>query len=232
MAFTANDFGLWAPALAPVVHQSWLIALQDRVEGAYNSCEQRVFPPRKHLFSALQHTPPRAVRCIIIGQDPYHGENQAHGMSFSVEKGVAIPPSLRNIYKELYTDLGITPASHGCLEFWAKQGVLLLNNVLTVYEGQANSHQKWGWSQFTSEIINIVEQQQQPIAYILWGRYAQKKGEDCNIGRNGFPRLIIKSNHPSPLSASRGFFGSRPFSQVNTFLRENGVEEICWQLPE
>ena len=141
-----------------------------------------------------------------------------------------MPRSVKNIYKELDSDLGLSVPDHGNLEHWAEQGVLMLNDVLTVYEGQANSHKGWGWERFTSRLIDIVEAQPRPVAYILWGKSAQKKVEQNHLGAGDWPRLIVKSNHPSPLSASRGFFGSRPFSQVNDFLRVNGAETIDWQL--
>ena len=147
-----------------------------------------------------------------------------------MRKGVAIPRSLRNIYKEMNADLELPIPEHGCLTKWAEQGVLLLNNVLTVYDGEANSHKKWGWQKFTSALIDIVEQQPQPIVYILWGKMAQQKVAENHLGAGAYPRLILCSNHPSPLSASRGFFGSRPFSKANDFLMENGAEPIDWRI--
>lgn len=230
MAFTEEDFAQWAPYLADIKQNNWYGALERRVEEAYAAAQPRVFPPREDLFTALRLTAPAQIKCVIIGQDPYHGQGQAHGLSFSVKKGIPIPRSLRNIYKELYADLGIEAPEHGCLEHWAKQGVLMLNDVLTVYEGQANSHKNWGWEQFTSELIELVEKQPQPVAYILWGKSAQKKVAQNHLGEGNAPRLILQSNHPSPLSASRGFFGSKPFGQVNAFLRANGAEEIDWSL--
>ncbi len=230
MAFTEKDFAQWAPCLAEIQEKDWFQALEARVEEAYRVSEPRVFPPREDLFTALRLTPPDQIKCVIIGQDPYHELGQAHGLSFSVKKGTAIPRSLRNIYKELQADLGFEAPDHGCLEHWAEQGVLMLNDVLTVYEGEANSHKKWGWELFTSELIRLVEEQPQPIAYILWGKSAQKKMIQNHLGEGPMPRLILQSNHPSPLSASRGFFGSKPFHKVNEFLRANGVTEIDWQL--
>lgn len=230
MAFTQQDFARWAPYLTSIQQELWFQELENRVEAAYAKGEPRVFPPRENLFTALRLTAPEQVKCVIIGQDPYHELGQAHGLSFSVKKGTPIPRSLRNIYKELYSDLGIEAPEHGCLEHWAEQGVLMLNDVLTVYEGEANSHKKWGWEKFTSELIRLVEEQPQPIAYILWGKSAQKKIVQNHLGEGTAPRLIVQSNHPSPLSASRGFFGSHPFSQVNAFLREHDVQEIDWQI--
>ena len=231
MTFSEHDLGAWAPYLQPLQQQSWYAELTNRVESAYNMGQPRVFPPRDELFAALRLTPPEAVKCVILGQDPYHEEGQAQGLSFSVHKGTPIPRSLRNIYQELHADLGLPIPEHGSLESWAAQGVLLLNSVLTVFEGQANSHKGWGWEQFTSCIIDIVERQKRPVAYILWGKSAQKKEKENRLGAGAYPRLILKSNHPSPLSASRGFFGSRPFSQVNEFLTAQGTAPIDWYIP-
>lgn len=230
MAFTPEDFGRWAPQLQELYDEDWFPALEQRVEAAYAAGAPKVYPPRDELFTALRLTPPEAVKCVIIGQDPYHEEGQAQGLSFSVHRGIPAPRSLKNIYKELESDLGLSAPDHGNLEHWAERGVLMLNDVLTVFEGQANSHKGWGWERFTSRLIDIVEAQPRPVAYILWGKSAQKKVEQNRLGAGEWPRLILKSNHPSPLSASRGFFGSRPFSQVNDFLRSNGVEPIDWQL--
>lgn len=230
MAFTAADFGAWADAVAEMSNEPWYLQLQDKVERAYQAEEPRVFPPRNELFTALRLTRPEQVKCVILGQDPYHEEGQAMGLSFSVHRGIAIPRSLRNIYKEQGTDLGIEQPNHGDLTAWASQGVLMLNDVLSVYEGAANSHKGWGWEKFTAHLISVVERQSHPIAYVLWGRSAQKKVESNHLDESPHPRLIIRSNHPSPLSASRGFFGSRPFSRVNAFLAEHGVEPIDWQL--
>lgn len=230
MAFTDIDFGSWAAGLMPIRAEAWFLALQDKVEQAYTAGSPKVYPPRGDLFTALRLTPPEAVKCVVIGQDPYHGAGQAHGLSFSVRRGVPVPRSLKNIYKELNSDLGLPAPDHGCLVHWAEQGVLMLNDVLTVFEGQANSHKGWGWERFTSNLIDIVERQDRPVAYILWGKSAQKKVEQNHLGEGKCPRFILRSNHPSPLSASRGFFGSRPFSQVNDFLTANGVAPIDWRL--
>ncbi|MBP2855511.1 uracil-DNA glycosylase, partial [Acinetobacter baumannii] len=173
-------------------------------------------------------TPYEEVKVVILGQDPYHGENQAHGLSFSVQPGVKIPPSLRNIYKELYDDLGIAPVQHGNLVSWAKQGVLLLNTVLTVREGQAYSHRGKGWERLSDTIIEKLNEREKPIVFILWGKPAQEKIKMIDKSRH----IIITSPHPSPLSASRGFFGSKPFSKTNDALLALGEEPIDWQLPE
>lgn len=230
MAFSDEDFGQWASYFHQIRDESWFSDLTNRVESAYKRGEPAVYPPREELFTALRLTPPEAVKCVIIGQDPYHEAGQAQGLSFSVHKGVPIPRSLRNIYKELNADLGLPVPEHGSLVSWADQGVLMLNDILTVYDGQANSHKGWGWERFTAFVIDVVEQQPRPVAYLLWGKSAQKKVEQNHLGEGQYPRLIIKSNHPSPLSASRGFFGSRPFSQVNDFLNHQGVAPIDWQI--
>jgi uracil-DNA glycosylase len=196
--------------------------LQDRrANGA------RIFPKGSEYFRALDLTPLDKVRVVIIGQDPYHGEGQAHGLSFSVRPGVRIPPSLVNIYKELQADLGTAPAQHGFLEHWAKQGVLLLNAVLTVEMGQAAAHQGKGWELFTDAVIRAVNNQPHPVVFILWGAYAQKKAAFVDTSRH----LVVRSAHPSPLSAHNGFFGSRPFSKANAFLEANGRDPIDWRIP-
>ena len=226
----ALELGRWAPYLETTTRSGLFVQLMQQVEAAYQKDQPTVYPLRKDLFHALRLTAPEQVKCVIIGQDPYHERGQAHGLSFSVQKGVPIPRSLRNVYKELNSDLQIPIPNHGCLISWAAQGVLLLNNVLTVYDGAANSHKAWGWEKFTSAIIDIVEQQPKPVAYVLWGKMAQKKIEENKLGQGNYPRLIHCSNHPSPLSASRGFFGSRPFSAVNAFLIENGADPIDWAI--
>ena len=185
-----------------------------------------MYPPQADLFTALRLTPPESVRCVILGQDPYHEPGQAHGLAFSVQKGVKIPPSLRNIYAELESDLGCYTPNHGCLTSWAEHGVLLLNNVLTVYQGKANSHKKWGWQKFTAGILAAVQTLPQPVAYLLWGRDAQQKTK--KLPESDAPRFVLATAHPSPLSATRGFLGSRPFSQVNRFLVSAGDDPIPW----
>jgi uracil-DNA glycosylase len=189
---------------------------------------KRVFPKGADYFRALDLTPPDKVRVVILGQDPYHGEGQAHGLSFSVRPGVRVPPSLVNIYKELQGDLGIAPARHGFLEPWAEQGVLLLNAVLTVQMGMAASHQGKGWELFTDAVIRAVNDLPQPVVFILWGAYAQKKAAFVDTTRH----MVIKSPHPSPLSAHNGFFGTKPFSRANDFLVSKGYAPIDWRLPD
>ena len=184
-----------------------------------------VFPSEREVFAALQLTPPGAVRVVIVGQDPYHGAGQAHGLSFSVQRGTRIPPSLRNIYAELHSDLDIPLPSHGNLEAWAKQGVLLLNSTLTVREGEAGSHVGHGWETFTDAIISYLGSRQEHIVFVLWGAHAGKKTSLINQHHT-----VITSPHPSPLSAHRGFFGSRPFSQTNRALADHNQPEINWQL--
>jgi uracil-DNA glycosylase len=189
---------------------------------------KRIFPKGSEWFHALDATPLDQVRVVIIGQDPYHGEGQAHGLCFSVRDGVQPPPSLINIYKELKTDLGINPPRHGHLESWAKQGVLLLNAVLTVEAGRAASHQGKGWEQFTDAVIREVNALPRPVVFILWGSYAQRKASFVDTTKH----CVIKSAHPSPLSAHNGFFGSKPFSRANAFLEAHGEKPIDWRLPE
>ena len=185
-----------------------------------------IHPAEQDIFAALNHTPFEAVKAVIIGQDPYHGPGQAHGLSFSVQHGVPIPPSLRNIFAELETDLKITPPTHGNLQSWAKAGVLLLNNCLTVAEGAAGSHQKQGWEAFTDQIITRLNDHRDHIIFILWGRMAQAKGRHIDRDRH----LVIESVHPSPLSAHRGFFGTRPFSRTNAYLQAHNQTPIDWSL--
>jgi uracil-DNA glycosylase len=183
-----------------------------------------IFPKGNDIFKAFEYTPIDHVKVVILGQDPYHGPSQAHGLCFSVLPGVRTPPSLINIYKELQSDLGIPPASHGCLVSWAKQGVLLLNSVLTVEQGLAASHQGKGWEIFTDKVIEVLNAESRPIVFVLWGAYAQRKGQVINRDKH----LVLESVHPSPLSANRGFFGSRPFSQINAFLKSKGQSPIDW----
>lgn len=187
-----------------------------------------IFPPASEVFSALNYTPFEEVKVVILGQDPYHGDNQAHGLSFSVKPGVRPPPSLQNIFKELKDDLGIEPPLHGFLKPWADQGVLLLNAVLTVERGKAGSHQGKGWEIFTNRIIEILNERPEPMVFVLWGAYAQKKGEIINRRHH----LVLESAHPSPFSANRGFLGNKHFSKINAFLEANGQKPINWKLPE
>ena len=217
---------------------SWLAKLQPEFDAPYMAAlkqflvterdsGKRIFPRANDWFHALNATPLGNVRVVILGQDPYHGEGQAHGLCFSVQAGVAPPPSLVNIYKEMKTDLGIEPPRHGHLESWAQQGVLLLNSVLTVQAGLAASHQGKGWERFTDAVIREVNAQPRPVVFILWGSYAQKKAAFVDAARH----LVLKSVHPSPLSAHNGFFGSKPFSKANAFLVAHGQQPINWALP-
>lgn len=185
-----------------------------------------IYPDMYDIFNALHLTPYKDVKIVILGQDPYHGEGQAHGLSFSVRPGVRTPPSLQNIYKELKDDLGYEIPNHGYLEKWAKQGVLLLNTTLTVRKSQADSHRKIGWKYFTDRIIQVLNEREKPIVFILWGNHARDYKSFITNERH----YIIESPHPSPFSANRGFFGSKPFSRANKFLRENQMEPIDWEI--
>ena len=220
------------------LHESWREALADQfaaphMQGlkaflkAEKAAGKRIFPRGSEYFRALDLTPLDAVKVVILGQDPYHGEGQAHGLCFSVQPGVRTPPSLVNIYKEIESDLGVARAGHGFLEHWARQGVLLLNSVLTVEMGRAASHQGKGWELFTDAIVRVVAQKDEPVVFLLWGAYAQRKAGFVDQSRH----LILKSAHPSPLSAHNGFLGSRPFSQANAFLEAKGRGGIDWALP-
>lgn len=215
-----SQLGTWANRLPLERFES----LFQRVELAYDQAE--IYPPREQLFSAFALTPPEAVRAVILGQDPYHEPGQAHGLAFSVQPGVKAPPSLVNIYKERESDLGILPSPDGNLTAWAKQGVLLLNTVLTVERGRANSHKDFGWQEFTDTVIASLAELPQPVAFVLWGSQAQKKVKAA--AASPYPRLILEAPHPSPLSAYRGFFGSRPFSRINEFLAAHGEAPIDW----
>jgi uracil-DNA glycosylase len=183
-----------------------------------------IYPHSSNWFHALEATPLDDVKVVIIGQDPYHQPGQAHGLCFSVQQGVKIPPSLVNIYKELQSDIGMTPPNHGYLESWAKQGVLLLNAVLTVVDSNANAHQGKGWEQFTDKVISTVNEQCENVVFMLWGSYAQKKGAVIDTSKH----LVLKAPHPSPLSAHRGFLGCKHFSQANTYLAQHDKQEIDW----
>ncbi len=216
----------WQEVLSPEFSKDYYLHLREFLKKEYAS--QKIHPDMYRIYEALELTPYEEVKVVILGQDPYHGENQAHGLSFSVQPGVKIPPSLRNIYKELNDDLGIAPVQHGNLVSWAKQGVLLLNTVLTVREGQAYSHRGKGWERLTDTIIEKLNEREKPIVFILWGKPAQEKIKMIDKSRH----IIITSPHPSPLSASRGFFGSKPFSKTNDALLALGEEPIDWQLPE
>ena len=217
----------WLARLEPEFDQDYMRTLraflhQEKARG------KEIFPPGELIFNALDSTPFDAVRVVILGQDPYHGPGQAHGLCFSVLPGVAIPPSLVNIYKEIEADLGIPPARHGCLQHWAEQGVLLLNAVLTVEKFRAASHQGKGWERFTDRVVAALNEQREHLVFMLWGSYAQKKGQFIDRQRH----LVLQSAHPSPLSAHRGFLGCRHFSQANAYLKKTGQEPIDWALPD
>ncbi|MGM0125158.1 uracil-DNA glycosylase [Enterococcus sp. AZ194] len=216
----------WQTLLADEFSQPYYQELRDFLKVEYQT--QKIHPDMYHIFEALELTPYEEVKVVILGQDPYHGVNQAHGLSFSVQPGVKTPPSLVNIYKELESDLGISPVAHGNLVSWAKQGVLLLNTVLTVREGQAYSHRGKGWEQLTDAIIKKLNDREQPIVFILWGKPAQEKMKMIDETKH----VIIKGPHPSPLSAYRGFFGSKPFSKTNEALVSLGETSIDWKLPD
>lgn len=215
----------WNPILrAELAKPYWSELQQFVLEERQRST---VYPPHDEVFAALHLTPYEQVKAVILGQDPYHGPNQAHGLCFSVRQGIPQPPSLQNVFKELEQDLGCTPPNHGCLEHWARQGVLLLNATLTVRRGQAASHQRKGWETFTDEVLRSVNEKQDRVVFILWGASARKKKALIDTSRH----VIVESAHPSPLSASNGFFGSRPFSRTNAALVEAGREPIDWQVP-
>jgi uracil-DNA glycosylase len=224
------------------LHPSWLEPLRGEFGNPYmqalksflsaeKAAGKTIFPKGGEWFRALDLTPLEDVRVVILGQDPYHGPGQAHGLCFSVKPEVRIPPSLVNIYKELESDLGVPRARHGFLEHWAKQGVLLLNAVLTVQMGQAASHQGKGWERFTDAIIRLVNARPEPVVFMLWGSYAQKKAAFVDSIDKGGRHLVLKAAHPSPLSAHNGFLGCRHFSKANAFLQSRGMKPIDWALP-
>jgi uracil-DNA glycosylase len=216
----------WNPLLRSEFDEPYWSELQQFV--AEERRRGPVFPPADDVFAALHLTPYADVKVVILGQDPYHGAGQAHGLCFSVRQGVPIPPSLRNVYQELRDDLGVTTPSHGNLERWARQGVLLLNTTLTVRSGQAASHQGKGWERFTDRVISTVNDKHERVVFLLWGAASRKKRALVDVTRH----TVIESAHPSPLSAHNGFFGSRPFSRTNDALREAGRDPIDWQLPD
>ena len=221
MSMIQND---WLEPLKPEFSKPYYAELFKFVKNEYSA--RQIFPPADDIFNAFHLTPLHEVKVVILGQDPYHNDGQAHGLCFSVKPDVAIPPSLVNIYQELHDDLGCYIPNNGYLTKWAKQGVLMLNTVLTVRAHQANSHRGMGWEQFTDAAIRILNEQDRPLVFILWGSPAQKKAQMLNNPKH----LILKAPHPSPLSAYRGFFGSRPFSQTNEFLVKNGLQPIDWQI--
>ena len=220
------------------LEDSWLAILRQEFEQPYmqqlrqflqaeKDRRKIIFPPGKQIFHAFNTTPFEQVKVVILGQDPYHGPNQAHGLCFSVVPGVSPPPSLINIFKEIEDDLGIPAPKHGCLQSWAEQGVLLLNSTLTVERARAGSHQGKGWETFTDRVIEALNEHREGLVFMLWGSYAQNKGALINQQKH----QVLKSPHPSPLSAHRGFFGNRHFSQANKYLEQQGLTPIQWQLP-
>lgn len=221
MAAISND---WLAPLTPEFAKPYYRELYKKVKEEYAT--HMIFPSSNEVFSAFELTPLADVKVVILGQDPYHNVGQAHGLCFSVKPDVEIPPSLVNIYKELHDDLGCYIPNNGYLVKWAKQGVLMLNTVLTVRAHQANSHRGIGWEEFTNAAIRVLNEQDRPIVFILWGSPAQRKKEMLNNPKH----LILEAPHPSPLSAYRGFFGSKPFSQTNAFLEKNGLTPIDWQI--
>ncbi|WP_428330935.1 uracil-DNA glycosylase [Mucilaginibacter sp.] len=216
----------WLRVLGSEFDKPYMVALREFLKTEKQS-GAKIYPKNSDIFNAFNTTPFDKLEVVILGQDPYHGENQAHGLSFSVQKGITIPPSLRNIYKELQTDIpSFTPPNHGDLTEWAKQGVLLLNASLTVKAGMPGSHQKKGWENFTDAVIIKISEEKTGIVFILWGAFAQAKSELIDARKHH----IIKSPHPSPFSADRGFFGSKPFSKTNAILEKEGKQPIDWQI--
>jgi len=220
--------------VAPNIEESWLLALQDEFSAPYfqelkeflkeEKQKYEIYPPGSRIFAAFNFTPLTAVKVVLLGQDPYHGRGQAHGLCFSVPDGVKAPPSLVNIYKELHNDLGIPIPKTGNLEKWARQGVMLLNATLTVRSGQAGSHQGKGWETFTDQVIRTISDLRAGVVFLLWGKYAQDKEMLIDTNKH----FVLKAPHPSPFSAARGFFGCKHFSQTNKILRDIGLEEIDW----
>lgn len=214
----------WDDLLKDEFTKEYYLKLREFLKKEYFSC--KIYPDMYDIFNALKYTSYSDVKAVIIGQDPYHGRGQAHGLCFSVQKGVAVPPSLQNIYKEIYSDLGIPPANHGYLKKWADNGVLLMNTVLTVREGQANSHKGMGWELFTDRVIKLLNLREKPIVFLLWGGNAKQKMRLITDPKH----LILQAAHPSPLSAFNGFFGCRHFSKTNEFLTSVGMEPIDWRV--
>lgn len=215
----------WSALLHDEFTKDYYVHLREFLKQEYMS--KTIYPDMHDIFNALHFTDFSDVKVVLLGQDPYHGPNQAHGLSFSVQTGVKQPPSLRNIFKELQTDLGHNIPNHGYLGSWAEQGVLLLNTVLTVRAHQAHSHKGVGWEQFTNRVIASLNEKETPVVYLLWGAAAQRKKELIDTSKH----YLIKSPHPSPLSAHRGFFGSKPFSKANAILKQTGQEEVNWKIP-
>ena len=217
----------WKNALAPVFLKSYMVHLRQFLAEEKKQGKV-IYPPASEYFNALNTTPLDQVKVVILGQDPYHGVGQAHGLCFSVRRGMAVPPSLKNIYRELASDVGAPLVRHGELTSWAEQGVLLLNSVLSVEAGQAASHQGRGWELFTDEVVKVLNDQCQNLVFLLWGSYAQKKGQHIDTHKH----LVLKAAHPSPMAANRGgFFGCKHFSQANSYLQAHGLSPIQWTLP-
>lgn len=216
----------WQSALGNEKQKEYFVELLERVKQA-REAGSVIYPPQPDVFNALKYTPLDKVNVVILGQDPYHGPNQAHGLCFSVQAGVKTPPSLKNMYKELLTDInGFVEPNHGTLTSWAEQGVLLLNTVLTVEQGKAHSHAKWGWETFTDKVIDVVNANCENVVFLLWGSHAQKKGKHIDREKH----KVLHAPHPSPLSAHRGFLGCKHFSQTNEYLVEKGKTPINWQV--
>ncbi|MCY9590039.1 uracil-DNA glycosylase [Paenibacillus chitinolyticus] len=223
MTILKND---WAELLSEEFEKPYYLKLREFLKQEY--AERTIYPEMHNIFNALHYTAFKDVKAVILGQDPYHGPGQAHGLSFSVKPGVPAPPSLKNMFKEMKDDIGCPLPGTGYLKHWADQGVLLLNTVLTVRAGEANSHKGKGWELFTDKVIETLNRKETPVLFILWGSHAQSKTQLIDLNRHG----VIKAPHPSPLSAHRGFFGSKPYSKANAWLREQGIEPIDWCLPE
>jgi len=216
----------WREHLSEEFRQPYMQSLAEFL-AAEEQAGKVLFPASHHCFNALNSTPLENVRVVILGQDPYHGPGQAHGLCFSVRPNVAIPPSLVNIFKEIQDDLGIAPPDHGCLQPWAEQGVLLLNSVLTVVQGQAGAHQGIGWETFTDKVIETINREREGVVFLLWGSYAKKKGQHIDRTKH----LVLDGPHPSPLSAYRGFFGCKHFSKAHDWLQQQGKPTVNWALP-
>ncbi len=214
----------WDEKLSTVFESKGFRRFLDIIDNEYKT--KTIYPLKENVFNALKLTSYKDTKVVIVGQDPYHGKGEAHGLSFSVQKGIKLPPSLRNIYAELQDDLGIAPAKEGDLTKWAKEGVLLLNSTLTVIKDMPNSHSNLGWSLFTDYIIKTLNEKEEPVVFILWGNFARSKKQFITNYRH----LVIESAHPSPFSARSGFFGSQPFSKTNNFLKKNNIKEIDWDL--
>lgn len=214
----------WGSCLNDEFKKDYYQELREVLKKEYET--RTVYPDMYDLYNALNYTPYEKARVVILGQDPYHGPDQAHGLSFSVKPGVKVPPSLQNMYKELESDLGIEPPDHGCLIEWAMEGVLMLNTVLSVRKGEANAHKGLGWEHFTDRIIKVLNAKEDPVVFLLWGRHAQNKKELITDSHH----CVIESPHPSPFSANRGFYGSKPFSRTNAFLESAGEKPIDWRL--